>query len=183
MNDEAGKTSRPISSENMKSSRFPILLFVVLYLGFLLLVVFSRLLLPEHVASHFNFSGNPDGWMNRSSYFTFFAIFGFVFPLFVVAICWLARVFPGGINIPHRDYWLAPERNRETFDNLFRQSWWFACLAICFVIGLYFLMIEANHASPPHFSTSGIITLACGFIAGVVVWIVTLIRQFSLRSQ
>jgi len=165
----------------MKSSRFPILLFVVLYLGFLLFVVFSRSQLPEHVASHFNYNGNPDGWMNRSSYLTFFAVFGCVFPLFVVAMCWLMRFFPGGINIPHRDHWLAPERNRETFDNLLRQSWWFACLAICFVIGLYCLMIEANRSAPPHFSTSSIITLSGGFIVGVGVWMVTLARQFKLK--
>jgi hypothetical protein len=131
------------------------------------------------VATHFNGGGEPNGWMSRSDHQKFMLIFGLAFPLLVVLLCYLTRFLPSGlVNIPRRDYWLAPERRKETSDYLVRHSLWFACLAVCFVIGLQYSIVQANQQTPPHLSTMVFLALVGSFLAGTAVWVVVLCRHF-----
>jgi len=154
----------------------------LLYLCFFIYLAFSVSDLPVCVATHFDGNGQPNGWMNRSTYLLFTAVFGFVFPLFIVGICIIGRFLPGKYhNIPRRDYWFAPERRAETFSYLLSHSLWFACVAVCFVIGIHFLIIQANSLTPAHLSTRLILGLIGCFLAGIVVWIIIMFRHF--RSE
>ena len=135
--------------------------------------------MPERVATHFNGSGEPNGWMSRSANQMFMLAFGLAFPLFVVLLCYLTRFLPSGlVNIPRRDYWLAPERRNETSDYLVRHSLWFACLAVCFVIGIQYSIVQANRLTPPHLSTPILLSVAGSFLAGTAVWVVVLFHHF-----
>src|SRR3954468_21478203 len=110
----------------MKSRPTPALILGLLYLCFLGYLISSAPQLPDRVATHFGAGGEPDGWMSRSSHLLFMGVFGLAFPLFVVGLFFILRFLPdSGLNIPHRDYWLAPERRSETFAYLFRHSLWF----------------------------------------------------------
>jgi serine/threonine-protein kinase len=123
----------------MKSLRQPAIILALLYACFLSSWAWSASQLPERVATHFNGSGEPNGWMSRSANQMSMLIFGLVFPLFVVVFCFAARFLPAGlINLPDKDYWLAPERRGETFNYLVGHSLWFSRLAVCFVIGLQY---------------------------------------------
>lgn len=164
----------------MKSIRTPAIVLVLLYLGFVGYLVFSASQLPDRVASHFNARGRPDDWMSRADYLRFMAIFGFVFPAFIVGITSLFRLFPQGLNLPHRDYWLAPERRTDTYAYLHRVGLWFACLCLCFVIGLHFLTIQANQAPNAHLSNSRIFGLAGGLIAGQTMIVLSMVLHFSM---
>ncbi len=62
---------------------------------------------------------------------------------------------------------------------LFRHSLWFACLALCFVIGIHFSIIQANSLVQAHLSTLSALVLAGCFIAGTVLWGVSMIRHFN----
>src|SRR5947207_13752518 len=71
--------------------------------------------LPEKIATHFDGSGVPNGWMPRDA----LGSFDFIFLVFVLAVvigsAFLIRVLPVSlINVPHRDYWFAPERRRQS---------------------------------------------------------------------
>ena len=163
----------------MKTLSKPALILGLLYLCFFSYLLFSVSHLPDCVATHFNGSGQPNGWMNRPTYLLFTAVFGFAFPLFLVGICFIVRFLPVRYyNIPRRDYWLAPERRSETFSYLFRHSLWFACMAVCFVIGIHFLIIRANSLTPAHLSTPMILGLMGCFLTGIVVWVVSMFRYF-----
>ena len=108
------------------------------------------------------------------------AIFGSTFPLLLVGIFFVLRFVPDSrLNIPRRDYWFAPERRDETFTYLLHHSFWFACMALGFVMGLHFLIIQANAQSPAKFSTPMVLGLAACFTAGAIVWGVSMIRHFS----
>lgn len=163
----------------MNTSRTPVLILGLLYVVFLGYVTLSVSQLPGRVATHFDARGQADDWMDRASYVQFTVVFGFVFPLIVVGICYAIRFFPNNlINLPHRDYWLAPERRAETMTDVFRHSLWFACLTLGFVLGMHVLTIQANRQQPPQLS--GLLTLAVvgGFLLGMAVWSVGLIRRF-----
>ena len=153
-------------------------LFAGLSLLFLVYLAFSASHLPARLATHFGSNGQPNGWMSRSSLLLGSAALAYVFPLYTVALCWLVRLVPGAVNLPHKEHWLAAENRQQTFDYLFSHSWWFACLAISFVIGMYLLLVRSNQQTPPHLSTSAVLAIAGGFLAGTAVWTVALVRRF-----
>ena len=157
----------------------PLVILVVLYGFYIGYIRHSIPSMPDPVASHFDAAGRPNGWMSRSSFVTSMAIFGLVFPLFVVGLSFVARFLPDSLqNIPRRAYWLAPERRNETFAYLLHHSLWFACMALCFVIGIYFSVIQANHQQQAALSPAFIISLAGAFLAGTIIWGVSMLRRF-----
>src|SRR5437762_12723974 len=109
--------------------------------------------MPDQVATHFDANGHPNGWMSRAADLLFTALLGGGLPLFISGICFAIRFLPPVmINLPRRDYWLAPERRAETSDYIFRQSLWFGCLMVCFVGGIHLLVVAANQRSSPQLS-------------------------------
>lgn len=161
-------------------SRTPAIALGLLSGVFLVCVAFSASGLPDHLATHFNASGRPDGWMPRASYLQFIIAFGLGLPFLVTAIFGLIPFLPIDlINIPRRDYWLGPERRDQSFAFLFHHSLWFACLGMAFVIGIHLLVLQANRAPEPRLSTPAILSLGGCFMAGVVLWIVMLVRHFK----
>lgn len=164
----------------MKSIRTPAIVLGLLYLGFVAYLVFSATQLPDRLASHFNAQGLPDGWMGRADYLRFMAIFGFGFPAFIVGISSLFRLFPQGINLPHRDYWLAPERRADTYAYLHRLGLWYACMCLCFVVGLHFFVVQANRVPNAHLSNNMIVGLAGGWIAGSNLLVLSMVLHFSV---
>ena len=163
----------------MKTLRVPAILLVLLYLAFVSYVAFSSGQLPARVATHFDMAGQPNGWMSRSSHLLFTLIFGFAFPTFVVGVMFLIRFLPSSlINIPRRDYWLAPERRTETLAYLARHSLWLACLGVFFVIAIHTLILRANSGAQPHLHPRPVLGLAGIFLAGIITWAVAMIRRF-----
>jgi uncharacterized membrane protein len=163
----------------MKSLRTSIIILALLYACFLWYWAWSAAQLPETVATHFNAHGEPNGWMSRYANQRFMLFFGLCFPLLIVLLCYATRFMPSSlVNIPHRDYWLAPERRGETSDYLVRHSLWLACLAVCFVIGIQYSIVQANNQNPPHLSMPMILAVVVPFLAGTVIGVVIQMRHF-----
>lgn len=155
-------------------------MFGLLYLVFIGCLAASSSGLPERMATHFGAGGQADGWGSRGDYVRFMMVFGLVFPLLVPAICYAARYLPDRLwNIPHRDYWFAPERRRETLAYLFAHSLWLSPLLAGFVLGLHFTTVHANRLAEPHLSMGTVLAMTGIMLAGVAVWLVRLIRHFN----
>ena len=163
----------------MRTLRAPALLLGLLYLCFFGCLALGRSGLPERMATHWDGSGRPDGWMSSSDHLRYMIEFGLGFPLVVPVICYLIRFAPRGLNIPHRDYWLAPERRAEFFGYLLGHSLWFACMALLFVIGVHFSIIHANRSAQAYFSPLLVFGLAGPFVVGTAIWVVKLIRYLN----
>jgi ABC-type Fe3+ transport system permease subunit len=163
----------------MKTLRAPALLLGLLYVCFFGHLASSSSQLPERVATHFDGSGRPNGYMSRTAHLRFMVVFGVAFPLFVPAIVCASRFLSDRCyNLPNRDYWLAPARRPETMAYLFRHSLWFSPMALCFAIGLHASIIHANNLAHAHLSTLLVLALAGCFLAGTAIWGVSLIRHF-----
>src|SRR5207237_1170658 len=118
----------------MKTLRAPIIILGLLYFGLPVSLAYSAGELPERVATHFDASGQPNGWMSRHGHIIFIMLLGLALPLLVAGSFFCLRFFPGrGINLPHREYWLAPERRAGTFSYLLRHGLWFDCLWVWFM--------------------------------------------------
>jgi ABC-type Fe3+ transport system permease subunit len=161
------------------SLRGPGVVLGLLYVCFFGCLAVAKPSLPAHMATHWDGSGQPDGWMSASDHLQYMIVFGLTFPLVVPALCFICRFFPRGWNIPHRDYWLAPERRGEFFGYVFRHSLWFACLALLFVMGVHFSILHANASAPASFSPLLVLALAGPFLVGTAIWVTTLIRHLN----
>ena len=77
--------------------------------GFLSLVLY--LVSPARVAVHFNQNGIPNSWASREvNFMVWLMVYGFI-GVFFTAIPGIIKQAPRKfVNLPHRDFWLAPER-------------------------------------------------------------------------
>jgi uncharacterized membrane protein len=155
----------------MKQIRLPAFCLLLLSAGFFSYVVSTARELPEKVAIHFNGAGQANGWMARTEHVGFSIITGLGVAL-VITLCFsLIRVLPSTmVNLPHRDYWLAPERKEMTVVWFQRQGLWMACISILFMGGMHFLILQANRVQPPVLApvpglvVTGVFMLATGLL-------------------
>jgi hypothetical protein len=104
-------------------------------LGFLLVCALSvaQLLhaawvLPEQVPLHFSFDGTPDSHGSRAALIILnWVLLAFNAALFL-ALPWLMARLPDDlINLPNKDYWLAPARRQSTLESLASHMRWMGC--------------------------------------------------------
>lgn len=167
----------------MRASYAATVVLVLLYASFLALWSWSGTQLPASMATHFNGSGVPNGWMSRSDSQTFMLLFGLVFPLFFIGLCYATRFLPASlVNLPNRQYWLDPARKNQTSNYLVRHSLWLACLAVGFIMGIEYSLVQANRQTPPHLSLPLLLGVLLPFMAGTLLWVLLLLRHFRRPS-
>jgi hypothetical protein len=135
--------------------------------------------LPARVASHFGAGNMPNGWMSRDGYLAFMLFFALAFPIVIVAaVGWLPRIAPRAINVPHRDYWLAPVRREGTLAALASHASWLGCLLVLFIAGVHYAILEANASVPQRLPAEYFWMLMIGFLAALALWIGGLFLRF-----
>jgi uncharacterized membrane protein len=159
----------------------PLAALTICYLLFFGYVAASYGELPARVASHFGLDGRANGWMSREACVAFSIGLALFLPAIVVGMMGGAGKIPVSfINLPHRDYWLAPERRKAALAILLRYALWFASINVLFVTGLHWLIVQANSLGPePHLPLIGFTAVLGGFLAGTGIWTLLLLRHFS----
>ena len=101
--------------------------------------------LPDPTASHFNAQGQPDGWMPKRKFIGAMAG-SWVMLLVLLALPPLvvSRIPAALINLPHKDYWLAPERSAATRQKLTERMAWFSAATMVFLAYIFHGVIHAN---------------------------------------
>jgi len=140
--------------------------------------------LPAVVASHFDAAGHPNGYMPREVYR------GVMLALIVFApgavVLMPLRKFgdpEAKLNLPHRDYWLAPERRPATTAYLQAHALRFGVLLTLFLAYGHWLVVQANAVHPPALPSHGFVIALIVFLAATAAWIATLMRHFSRVPQ
>jgi len=158
----------------METSR--LLLWLLLALAVIQALVYYPQL-PDVVASHFDAAGNADGWMSKEAFFAVdlgtVALTALLF-LTLPRVRWPDRL----INLPHKDYWLAPERREETFRTFQRQMLVFGCATLAFLLLVMQWAIEANLDGSQTLAPGPIWWLLGAYGLFTVVWLVRLLRHF-----
>jgi uncharacterized membrane protein len=135
--------------------------------------------LPDPVASHFGPAGEADAFMPRGQYIAIMLAVTVVAPLLIVVVVSYALSRPGArINVPNRDYWLAPERRGETIQFVKRQIALFATFLVVFLCYAQWLAARANALSPPNLDPGPFFAGLGIFMACTIVWVVRLVRHF-----
>lgn len=101
--------------------------------------------LPEQVAIHFNAAGKADSWASKSHATLLMLGLQIFLPSFLLLTSQLSRSLPiQWINLPHREYWLAPERKEATFASMERFLWWIAMATSLWILVVNHLTFVAN---------------------------------------
>lgn len=163
----------------MKTKAIPTIILVVLCLVFLGFVSWTSQQLPERVATHFGFQGRPNGWMPKHAAVMMMGGFGLGLPLLFVALSFLIRFVPPElVNMPHREYWLAPERRHETYAFISRQLLWLSCMLVCFMAAMNWVTVEANNSTPVRMPNQQFLLILGTFLVAVAFWIIHFVRRF-----
>jgi hypothetical protein len=164
----------------MKPHHVALLVWLALGVALNAYVRASTARLPDRIAVHFNARGQADGWMTGAQAENFIIGFGIgVSALIMVSGAGVRLVPARAINIPKRDYWLAPEHRPEANEYLRQIFSWAACAMMLFSLGLQFVLVEANHRDPPELSNPHMLLLVIGLALIIVGLMIRMNRQFA----
>jgi uncharacterized membrane protein len=136
---------------------------------------------PALMASHFDVSGVPNGFAPKDAFFGFqLAIILLIAGLAVGLRAILVRVPMGLINLPNREYWLAPQRRAETVERVasFTDVLFTGTLAL--MLSVFELAVAANLRKPPVLDSNLIWLLLAAYLVFTFGGIVWLFRAFRL---
>ena len=141
--------------------------------------ILFRPLLPDPMAIHFDVAGRVDGWGARDRFLLDFAAAPVVLVLLFGALrLILPRVPASLINLPNKDYWLAPVRRAQTFERMSEHAAVLVALALLLVDALLY---QALRAARSESLSPGWLWGSIGiFVAASAVWAVGAARIFRL---
>ena len=142
---------------------------------------YSRL--SERLATHFDASGNPNGWSSREGFFRlwYLTIFG-MNAAWLLALALTPRMlrsrFRRTVNIPNKDYWLATDERIEQYARLSNTL----VFGISFLINILFAaiyhsIIQSNIETRLHIGMWGIYVPAGIILAFTLIYMLTAFRK------
>jgi uncharacterized membrane protein len=135
--------------------------------------------LPEWMATHFDATGRVDGWGARDRFLLGFALLPVLLVGVAAGVRPLLRRLPDSlINMPNKDYWLAPERRERTFERMGGFVEGLAAMALFLLDAQLYLALQAASAPAPALSVGPLWGTIALFVAGSVAWFVAVNRGF-----
>jgi uncharacterized membrane protein len=164
----------------MSDARLPRIIYVVLLAIGVLDWVRRYPLLPERMASHFGPHGEVNNWQSKEAFFTTMtAVVGVSFVAGFVVPMLLAITPASMINLPNKEYWLAPERRVQTMRYVSMKMAWFGCGLLFLLLFVTSEAINANLPSHGQFNSQAMWVVLFGFLVFTAMWTVSLLRHFS----
>jgi hypothetical protein len=168
------------TGESMQNSRLPKSIFVVIAVVAAIYFWSTYAQLPDVVASHFNARGVPNGWQPKSLFFEFFlgAVAIAAFLTFGIPAIF-SKIPVSMINLPHKEYWLAPERKAESIALLNRSFAWFGCAVLLVVTTAVNYAIGQNLDPGGPFGAVLLLCVLGGFLIFAISFSIRMLTHFS----
>jgi len=165
-----------------RNSSTPI--FLIVLVGALAFVWLTSRALPDVVASHFVASGIANGFMPRTDYVRLMLLILVIVPVTMAYLPALSLNSPKArINLPNKEYWLAPIRRGETIRVLHAHMVRAATMLLVFLSYVHWLVVRANMLKPPSLPSGWFIGGLIAFILTMLVWSWLLIARFRKLPQ
>lgn len=141
-------------------------------------------LLPERMAIRFDLDGTPNGWMSKDGFAVYYlCLLVFMVGVFV-AVGTLATKLPARfLNIPHRDYWLAPERRAESLRYLKDFHVWTGAFIGLFIVGMMEMIFTINLNDIPRLDNQLFYTAMGTFSFSVLVAVLLVYWRFKKPAE
>ena len=166
----------------MNSIRFPMSVLVGLVVLFIAHFVYYYPLLPETVASHFDADGVPNGWMSKTA---FVVILGATFLFTVGSTAGVALLLPhvhNGVNVPNREFWMAPERRATTLALISASLIWIACTVVTLLLVINYFVCRLNIEGEKSLVLPMTPTLLV-FLAAIGTIVARMLLQFKHKAE
>jgi uncharacterized membrane protein len=164
----------------MNESRLPQWLYGFLLICGVIGAAHYYPLLPERMASHFASDGTPNGWQPKEVFLLIMGmVAGVTATIGFLAPGLIARRPASQINLPNKEYWLAPERRAVTMQFIAAQMRWFSCAVLFVILFGGYEAIQANLREVVRFDSQSMLVVLVGFLAFVLVWVFAFVRHFS----
>ncbi len=163
----------------MRFGRIALLGTAALYVA---LLVWSALVLPDRVPSHFDGAGRVDDWSSRTSNLVMWVVLGAVI---LAGIPLLARLVAhagdSSINLPasYKEYWLTPARREEFTARLQDDTEFFSAvtgLLLAAGCALTTWVAVTGRDGAPWWTFAGGIT---AYLLFTVIWMIQLRRAYK----
>ena len=136
--------------------------------------------LPALIAQHFDGAGRPNGWETKQGFFAFMWILIALMGALWFVMPKLLRLLPFALlNIPHKAYWSAPDRQRVVFDMMERQMNWMGVGVIALQTVVLEMVLATNAGGEPRLDAPTMIAILVVFSAFMIAWLVVFIRRFT----
>jgi uncharacterized membrane protein len=152
----------------------PKLVFLLLLLAAVIQAAHYYPLLPESTPAHFNAAGKVNGWSRKSAVVSLnLGLCAALTVLFFWIESSLRRAPDGLLNLPHKDYWLAPARREASVRALGGILMAVGAGALGFFLWLFQLTYEAGLTASPRLPSIGVLLIWPLALAGLAaLWIV-----------
>jgi uncharacterized membrane protein len=141
---------------------------------------------PTQMAAHFNVQGDPDRFVAKPEFFWFQV----QTMLVVVGVSLLLQILSlfipvNLINMPNREYWLAPERREETLDRI--NSFGPAMFGVVLLViqAGFEVSVQTNLQMPIHFNAqlmTSVMIVSLVVIGVMLAWLVMSFRVPASNS-
>ena len=160
-------------------SRLPKIVFVMIAIIAAIYFRSNYSQLPEIVASHFDARGVANGWQSKSTFLTGFAgVVALVAMMTFGVPVFISKMPAGLINLPHKEYWLAPERRDATMALLGGSFAWFGCGVLVVVTSAVNYAIGQN-LHPAQLDIPVFLYVLAGFFIFTLVWSIRMLTHFA----
>jgi uncharacterized membrane protein len=164
----------------MPNTRLPNSIFLTLVASGAVQLFYYVPRIPEILGSHFARGGFVNGWQTKAAFFStelamivLATVVAFGIPRIIAAV-------PVSlINLPHKEYWLAPERRENTLAYIRVWSAWFGCGLLAFLLFVMELAFRANLHAPPQFNNAAFVPALLAFVAFDTMLVLCLILHFA----
>jgi uncharacterized membrane protein len=159
------------------------MLYVFLVLVCLLMMGYYYPLMPQRMAAHFAANGYPNGWQPRESFFLLSIVLTASSAVVAFFAPWqIASKADARINLPNRDFWLAPERREATMRYIAATMGWFGCGLLFVLISGTFFAMRANLSPEHRFNSEAMLIVLGGFFVSLLFLMVGFVRHFQRVS-
>ena len=135
--------------------------------------------LPQRIAVHFGYDGTRNGWAPKDGLLWTILVVVVILSVTTMGIPRLVAAVSGDrMNLPHRAYWLASERRKQTMGFIEAQGIWFGCAVLLLLYTAFQLAMNANLSPDKHFDSHTMWTALGVFFFVVVVWMIHFVRHF-----
>lgn len=157
----------------------------LLAVAVLFLLVFAQTFvyynqLPPTVASHFDGSGRADTFQSKTAFFVFYWLIAVITAgTFLLTPLLLHRLPVSAINLPNKEFWLAPPYREETLTYLSRHMEWFAAGTFMLLLIVMQVVIIKNLQASAVLPTQITWLILGGYVAFTLLWMMHLYRRFK----
>lgn len=135
-------------------------------------------LLPDTVASHFGPGGAADGWSSKSSFLTLYVVIVVITIGPFIGLPFLLRHLPDSfINLPNKEYWLAPERREETLRSIGTNLLWLGNATLMLLTHIMGVTMAANLEPEPRLGATAFWALGL-YLAFTLAWTIAFVLRF-----